>query len=291
MHRISAGLLLGLMPGFIPPAQREPAVSEFSIQATDYAFAAPDSVAGGLVHVTLTNKGKEPHHAQIIRLNKVSMAQFDSVVAKANADAQTKGDAAYLELLSVATVAGGPSTVSPGRSGEVTVELPPGEYALICFIPSPDGHAHLSKGMSRAFKVGPRASAQQDPPKSAATITMTDFLYTPFPVLQPGKVTLQVLNNGPEPHEMEVFRLKGITAQQLVGMLSGPPAPSAGASPAGPPPFEAVGGMQALMSGAKAWAMINLEAGDYAALCLVPSPANDGKPHAALGMVTTFTVQ
>jgi hypothetical protein len=34
--------------------------------------------------------------------------------------------------------------------------------------------------------------------------------------------------------------------------------------------------------------LVNLEPGDYTLICFFPSP--DGTPHAALGMVATFTV-
>jgi hypothetical protein len=37
------------------------------------------------------------------------------------------------------------------------------------------------------------------------------------------------------------------------------------------------------------WAVLDLEAGDYLAICFVPDPAT-GQPHFALGMVMPFTV-
>ena len=87
---------------------------------------------------------------------------------------------------------------------------------------------------------------------------------------------------------MAVVKLNGITVEQVGEMLSGPP--PAG-SPAGPPPFEFVGGYQAIMPGDSGWAVLDLEAGEYGLVCLIPSPANQFKPHYALGMVASITVE
>jgi LPXTG-motif cell wall-anchored protein len=47
--------------------------------------------------------------------------------------------------------------------------------------------------------------------------------------------------------------------------------------------------MGALMTGKSAWASLDLQPGDYIALCFVPDPAS-GKSHLELGMHTVFTV-
>lgn len=39
------------------------------------------------------------------------------------------------------------------------------------------------------------------------------------------------------------------------------------------------------------WADISVTKGNYVVLCFIPSPANQGKPHAALGMVFPVTVE
>jgi hypothetical protein len=59
---------------------------------------------------------------------------------------------------------------------------------------------------------------------------------------------------------------------------------------AGPPPFEVVGGMQALATGMRGWAVLDLAPGNYLAICAVPDPAS-GQPHLALGMIASFTVE
>ncbi len=45
------------------------------------------------------------------------------------------------------------------------------------------------------------------------------------------------------------------------------------------------------MPGQVGWLTLDLPAGEYAALCFIPSAANWGAPHFALGMLNGFTVR
>ena len=50
---------------------------------------------------------------------------------------------------------GGMAPMMAGASGQFSVDLTPGDYALICFVPdSKDGKAHLIHGMVKSVKVG-----------------------------------------------------------------------------------------------------------------------------------------
>jgi hypothetical protein len=50
---------------------------------------------------------------------------------------------------------GGVSAIMPGSHAFVEVDLEPGEYGLICFIPDmKDGKAHFEHGMIKTIKVG-----------------------------------------------------------------------------------------------------------------------------------------
>ena len=58
----------------------------------------------------------------------------------------------------------------------------------------------------------------------------------------------------------------------------------------GSSPTDFVGGAGALAQGSSAWLKMNLEPGNYVAVCFVPDTAS-GKAHAELGMVTPFSIQ
>ena len=47
----------------------------------------------------------------------------------------------------------GAGAVGSGDSSIVTAEMPPGNYLVLCYIPSPDGKPHVVKGMYRRLVV------------------------------------------------------------------------------------------------------------------------------------------
>lgn len=250
------------------------------ITTTDFAFAAPASISGGLVRVNLTNEGEEEHHVQFVRLNDgVTMEQFSA--------AMQSGDEAA--LFALVTFEGGPSVVPSGGHASATMDLPTGDYLLLCFVPSPsDGLPHLAKGMAAPITVT-AAKEKSVAPEADETIHLIDFAFTGVPAtVKAGEQTWAVVNDGPEPHEMSLIKLTGISKADFGAALS---AMFAGQVPEGPPPFESAGGFQAIMAGATGWANLDLEPGDYALVCFIPSGANAGAPHAALGMVATFTAE
>ncbi|MBI4339950.1 MAG: hypothetical protein HY680_08360 [Chloroflexi bacterium] len=266
-----------------------PAVPVVSLAASDYGFSAPASVPGGLTRLSMTNKGKEDHHAQLLRLNDgVTQAQFQSTLQDALKAVPQEGEAALFRIFGIVTFTGGPSTAMPGKTNEALANLATGEYVLVCFIAGQDGVPHLAKGMVQPLTVTAAPAKAPAAPASAATVKLNDFAFVGAPAtLSKGKSTIKVENSGKEPHEMAVFRLKGINAGQLREILTAPPG---GAAPSGPPPFESAGGYQAIMPGMSGWATLDLEPGNYALVCFVPSPAKEGAPHVALGMLSSFAV-
>ena len=281
---LAAGLMAaGGLAGCTPA----PTLPTITIDASNYQFAIPDSVAGGLTRVHLINTGTEPHHAQFLRLNDgVTPAQFDSVFGAAMQAAQTEGDVAFFRIFQIADLRGGPASLNPGDSTDVVMDLEPGHYVLMCFLPNAQGVPHVALGMKHFLTVGPAPEPQPVAPTADATIQLADFSFTGADTITAGHFTLEVANQGPEPHEMNIVRLNGLTLAQLRAALTGPPPEGAG-----PPPFEFVGGSQAMMPGMHEWLDLDLAAGNYALICFVPSPAHNGQPHIALGMIRGLTVR
>ncbi|HEX9730269.1 MAG TPA: hypothetical protein VGA37_17375 [Gemmatimonadales bacterium] len=279
---------IALVTVLILGCQSEPAIPEITLRARDFAFVLPDTVAGGLVRFHFVNDSQEDHHAQFIRLNDgVSRAQFDSVFGAVMQAVPSEGEVAYMRISQIATPAGGPSVTAPGGTMDVTVDIAAGDYVLVCFVPSPDGVPHLAKGMRRWLTVTDPPAASPQPPVAAGRVDMADFAFAQVPTFDSGPVVLEVTNSGQEPHEMVVVRLEGVTLEQVLPMLAGPPPEGV---PPGPPPFTFMGGLQGIMPGQRAWVTLDLPPGTYALVCFIPSPANGGQPHVALGMVRAFTV-
>jgi hypothetical protein len=61
-------------------------------------------------------------------------------------------------------------------------------------------------------------------------------------------------------------------------------------NPGGPPPFTSMGGFQSASAGVDGYVTLNLEPGEYAAICRVTEP-NSGLSHVHLGMIKRFKVE
>ena len=259
---------LGAGPGAVAPNQ-----ATIAIEGGDYYFAAPDVVEGGLVTIQFTNVGAETHHAQLVRLRgDVTIDQFLAAL---------QGD--ERAALAMVSDEGGAAAVATNLSTEVTVELQEGAYALICVIPTPsDRIRHFAKGMVRPLLVTAPMTTTA-PPDTAGTLVMRDFSFDMPEVIPAGPVTYRVDNQGPsQPHEIAFVRLApGKTADDVRQSIM---------NPGGPPPFQPVGGFQSIEMLKDGYVSLNLEPGDYAAICRVTDP-NSGMSHVHLGMVKGFRVE
>jgi len=258
-----------------PPPTAAPAASRtISIEASEYAFNAPESLPAGRVTLELSNHGQEVHHAQLLRLNDgVTFGDFTAAL-------QQEGEGA----LRLTTLEGGPGAIDPHGTSQVTLDLKPGTYALACFIVGSDGVPHLAKGMLKPVQVTQAASVPAGEPAPAVqgTFNMRDFGFDMPDVLAAGTATYKVTNAGPQPHELNVLKLApGKVAQDVLAWEN---------APSGPPPFEAIGGINGLSPNAAGYMTLDLQPGSYVAICHIPDPAS-GLPHAHLGMLKAFTVR
>src|SRR5207247_1719168 len=155
-----------LVAGFVAcaacarPAPRAAAPNVVTITATDYAFSAPDTIPAGLTTLRLVNRGKELHHASLVRLG----------AGKTIADFQAGLQAAMQNHTPPPpwiSFAGGPNAVTVGDTAQATQALAPGLYVLACWIPSADGAPHIMKGMMPPVGWGGGRGREQHRPPSA----------------------------------------------------------------------------------------------------------------------------
>ena len=255
----------------LPARSSAPDPPVVTITATDFAFGAPDTIPAGLTRIRLTSEGQERHHVQLARLDR-------------GRTVRELGDslAGSKRLPSWVTFMGGPNVPAAGEPSEVQVRLPPGLYALLCFVSSRDGVPHLAKGMLRELAVVAAGAPILPEPQADVRLTLDDYDFAFTPWLTRGRRTIRVENNGPQPHEAIFVRLApGKTVDDVLGWLK---------NPDGPPPGDTFGGTMALQRGQVNLITAEFTAGDYALLCFVPD-LGDGKPHVAHGMVRQFTVE
>ena len=252
--------------GAATAAKRPPVVT---IHAQDFSFKMPGKIAAGWTTIRLVNDGGEPHQAQLAKLNPgVTAAQIPTAGASG-------GDAAVVALF---TAAGGPNAAAPqGGVSTVTVDLTPGNYVAMCFIPSADGTRHYAKGMVQAFTVTKAKGKPAPTPKAKATITLSDFSFGFPPAGVPAKGVVAVHNAGAQDHELAMYQLAaGKTLDDAKAFLLTPPGSP---PPAGPSPIAEAGGMVALAPNATGYLNLSLQPGTYVAICFFPDPTKGGLPH------------
>lgn len=253
------------------PADRPSAV--ITVEASDFALALPAQVPAGLVTFRLVNHGKELHHAQVVRLDEGKTA---GDFMKAYTDTGSMpGWVRYL---------GGPAGTPPGQEHRSTTLLTPGHYAVLCRVVSPDGVAHVMKGMIREFDiVAAGAGAADSLPAATDTVMLIDYGFSTDRPLTSGHHTIRVENAGTQPHELVMLKLAPGKTPADFGKwgLSGR---------LGPPPALPIGGVEFLDQGAGGVFAVDLGPGDYGFICFVPD-AKDGKRHFMHGMMTQFALQ
>lgn len=253
----------------------EPAVPVVEAVARDFAFEVQGPIPAGLTTIRLANRGRSTHHMQLYRLAEGKSAA-DLVEA---IKAATSGG----EFPDWIEAAGGPGGVSPGAESNATMELEPGSYALVCWVPDTTGVPHLLLGMVKEVQVVP-AERDAEPPEPDADLTVRlvdyDFQFSPPPAS--GSWTMRVENEGPQRHEIQIWRLApGKSVSDFMTYM--------GNHERGEPPGRWAGGVSELEPGGRAHVRVDLPPGEYALICFVPDQ-KDGKPHFAHGMVKQITV-
>jgi hypothetical protein len=245
-----------------------------TVRATNYAFDAPTEIPAGLTTFRLVNDGPGLHHMQLVRLD--SGKTFDDLQA-----ALKRPGPPPRWMVPV----GGPNAPDPKREANATMDLPPGDYAMFCFVDLPEKMPHFMKGMSRPLTVSPNSSATAaalpSAPKADVVIRLVDYAFELSAPLTAGQRTFEVRTDAKQPHEVELIRLEpGKTAKDVLGWLE---------KMEGQPPGQGLGGVAGVVAGMPVYFSADLTPGEYLLICFLPD-AKDGKPHFAHGMMKTVRV-
>ncbi len=123
-------------PDTTAPAVPTTVEGPFEAVAVDYAYEGlPEQVSVGTHQVTLHNEGAEQHEVAVFQLK-------DGATMEQLMGAQSQQDA--MQFIDLAGVI----YASPGEAatGELNFAKP-GEYMVVCMIPTADGTPHIAHGM------------------------------------------------------------------------------------------------------------------------------------------------
>jgi hypothetical protein len=135
----------GMLHPFVVTASQtagaEP-TSDATVALGDYTFSVTGNLSAGHHVVKVTNSGPQPHEVEIVRFAP-GKGMKDLGAWAANFQGPPPGAAI-----------GGVAPLAKGTSGIFTIDLTPGNYALLCFIPDmKDGKPHIEHGMFKEFAV------------------------------------------------------------------------------------------------------------------------------------------
>jgi len=264
------GLFLIMKPSQTIPTPPPPvAINTVTVFAHDYSFDAPDVLPAGMTTFDLLNQGQELHHVTLFRI------EGGHTLADVEAAMQTPS-----ESLDWLIAVGGPNAAIPGGSANATLDLQPGNYVMMCVIPSPDGVPHVAKDMIKALTVTPSQGAAAAAPKADVTIELVDYNFVLSKPITAGRHMIKVVNRGPQDHEVVFFKLApGKTPEDFMAV---------GEDLANLPGVF-WGGVSTMAKGQINYLTVDFTPGQYLLLCFVPDVA-DGAPHIAYGMVQMITV-
>jgi hypothetical protein len=248
-----------------------------TVHAKEFAFEAPKTIAAGLTTFRLVNDGKQLHHLSIVKLDKGKTMK--------DVEAAMKADTPPEWIKAV----GGPNAALPGGSVEATLDLAPGNYVFLCFVPSPGEQIpHFAKGMMLPITVTAAGGVTQAGATYAPTPTpdvhleLKDYGFKFSKPITAGKHTIHIMNQGPQDHEAILIQLapgkhiSDFNTWASTGMQ-------------GPPPARPMAGIAAMGKGRTAIVTDDFTPGTYAITCFVGAP--DKKMHAEHGMNLEFEVK
>jgi hypothetical protein len=272
-------VLIAMMPARVWAGNFESAAGLRSANAPvvfvahDYGISGPDRLAAGLTTVRIVNEGRDLHHIQFLKLLQgKSAADFHAAIA---ADpSRLPGWVKYV---------GGPNAHPAGTRASATIKLTPGDYVLICWIPDKNGVPHVALGMQKALSIRGGKPTQVSAPKPSITIKQIDYQFILSNRVERGLQTIEVMNQGSQPHELVVVKLApGATIKDVIASFE----PGA----AGPPQGELVGGVTGIEKGQRVYFTGEFEPGRYGLICFVPDELTR-RPHFLHGMTREFLVE
>ena len=114
-----------------------------AVSMVDFGYTMPKTLPAGRSTLKVVNDGKQWHEISVMRLAPGKTIEDVKRYLSGPPDGPPPGEPV-----------GGMQGLEPGASGYMTLDLQPGEYVGLCFIPDPaSGKPHVHLGMIAAFTV------------------------------------------------------------------------------------------------------------------------------------------
>jgi hypothetical protein len=116
--------------------------SNGKVELLDYSFILPVEISAGPQTWQVVNEAQEVHEVMVMKLND-GVSVLDALAYLHAPD----GAQPYVNI-------GGFQAITPGESGWLQLDLEPGHYVAICYVPGAEtGDPHFAMGMVQSFTV------------------------------------------------------------------------------------------------------------------------------------------
>jgi hypothetical protein len=139
-----------------PASDAEPPTAEMTVEMVDFAYEMPAmDVASGPQIWEAPNVGEQIHEMIILQLEPgVTFDQVTAMLSPATPVARVEASPAAIEMAPPFKAIGGVAPMNPEYTNWAVLDLAPGEYVAICFVPDPaTGAPHFALGMIMPFTV------------------------------------------------------------------------------------------------------------------------------------------
>lgn len=233
---------------------KAPIANAVTVTAPGMSYSVSGTLRPGVAAITFVNSDSVAHMLGVSRLKPG--VTLDQVKAAAG---QSEDAAGALLADGPDTTYGTPAPLGAGESTTVTaLDLPAGDYVLICFFADASGTPHYQMGMIGMLSVTGDPATEK--PDSDGTITIDDT-GTKLPDGFSGRGTYLVTNSGTTPHSISLARLDDGTTLEAYYQHVGQAMNGGGTIDGGGGTL--AGGVDELAPGASAYLTIDLAAGHY----------------------------
>lgn len=276
LHSLASLMLILLMVACTPiiaspttPISAVTTIPEVVIEITSGGLQIPTAIPSGLVNITYKNSTGAPTYPRVGWLQEErTVAEFEQALLADDLPA-------IMEMV----ISPGAVDLAPGEEKETFVTLPAGEILLVNI--TDDG----SPPQIQRITTTP-STAEVAAPVAEFTAGLSDFNFTMPDEIPAGAHLWEIRNSGQQWHELSILKLsEGASIDDILAMLA------AGEDAEGTL-FEEVAFWGNMSPGITSWAVLDLPAGEYTVVCLLPDvTGSELAPHAAHGQVWTLVVQ
>lgn len=314
MKRLFAIVAVSLLFSLVAPAAAQDATPEtgpsllaelgypeLRVTSDGATSDLPTELEAGRYHVILENSSEVDIDLEFYQLPEG--VTVDDLSATFDELSASEGPGFALPDYFFDMVLNGGATSLPGKTGEVVLDLTPGEWVvnLFTYDPETDESANTLTTLAVTGDM-----PELDAVANAVDIEMAEMYFNVPDSISSGPQVWHVFNSGFQLHHTILSLVpEGTTEDQIMELAAsfmGPPqaSPEAGATPVQAEATPVETGLSfedvedvfytlVMSNEVSNWFEVDLEPGTYAMICFIPDPS--GAPHVMLGMVEVFTVE